>query len=93
MDVPIFLQELDSSTCYQEALSNIDVVVHVAAKAHVGAERTDSALHEYRRLNTEATIGLAKQAVEAGVAVSSLSTIKFLEKALCRKTLSHINHL
>lgn len=40
-----------------------DVVIHIAAKAH----RVDVSLAEFRRVNTDATLQLARAAVESGV--------------------------
>jgi nucleoside-diphosphate-sugar epimerase len=44
-----------------------DVVVHAAARVHVMRERATDALAEFRRVNVDATLGLARQAAAAGV--------------------------
>jgi nucleoside-diphosphate-sugar epimerase len=45
----------------------VDVVVHAAARVHVMHETATDALSEYRRMNVEGTLDLARRAVEAGV--------------------------
>lgn len=45
----------------------VDVVIHCAARAHILDDDAKSPLEEYRKVNTSATIELAKQAVAAGV--------------------------
>jgi UDP-glucose 4-epimerase len=49
------------------ALVDVDVVIHLAARVHMMQEHLSNPLDEYRRINTEGTINLAKQASEAGV--------------------------
>lgn len=46
------------------ALENIDAVIHSAGIAHVQSGRPDE---DYRRINTEATLNLARHAKRAGV--------------------------
>ncbi len=45
----------------------VEVVIHCAARAHILNDEASSPLEEYRKVNTTATIELAKQAVAAGV--------------------------
>lgn len=49
------------------ALSGADVVIHAAARAHVMQERTAEPLAEYRRVNVDGTLALARATAEAGV--------------------------
>lgn len=58
-----FLDEPD----YSDALTNVKVVIHCAARAHVMNEYALDPLDEYRKVNTLATITLAKQAASNGV--------------------------
>ena len=58
---------LDPTSDYSNILSEVDVVVHVAARAHVMDDRSDDPLQEYRFINTLATLNLANQAVNKGV--------------------------
>ncbi|MFB2726382.1 UDP-glucose 4-epimerase family protein [Shewanella mangrovisoli] len=46
-----------------ETISNIDTVIHIAAKAHIAGVP----LSEFRRVNTDATLNLAKTAAANGV--------------------------
>ncbi|NOQ13582.1 MAG: NAD-dependent epimerase/dehydratase family protein [Methyloprofundus sp.] len=48
-------------------LQNIDVVIHIAARAHIMHETQSNPLTEFRKVNTTATLNLARQAAEAGV--------------------------
>jgi len=59
--------DIDARTDWTAALAGVDVVVHCAARAHVMAEQAGDPLAEYRRVNTEGTLNLARQAVAAGV--------------------------
>lgn len=70
-------------------LSDVDVVVHCAAKTHISQESVSNPLIEFRKTNTLGTLNLAQHAAAAGVkrfiflssiGVSGNSTIKpFLE--------------
>lgn len=69
--------QIDRSTNWREALVDVDVIVHTAARVHVMAEETSDALEEYREVNTLGTLNLAKQAIDAGVKrFIFISTIK-----------------
>lgn len=48
-------------------LSNVDVFIHCAARAHVMDETLDDPLAAYLHFNTESTLRLATQAAAAGV--------------------------
>lgn len=68
---------IDSSTNWKEALVDIDIVVHTAARVHVMAEDSSDALEKFREINTLGTINLAKQAIDSGVKrFIFISTIK-----------------
>ncbi|MEY3288715.1 MAG: hypothetical protein RLZZ419_957 [Pseudomonadota bacterium] len=58
---------IDSATDWSEALCNVDVLVHLAARVHVMNDTASDALAEFRKVNVEGTLNLARQAVEAGV--------------------------
>ncbi|MCK5784006.1 MAG: SDR family oxidoreductase, partial [Desulfobacterales bacterium] len=59
--------DLAVDTDWSVALRDIDVVVHVAARVHVMDDVVTDPLEEYRRVNVEGTLSLARQAVSAGV--------------------------
>ncbi|MFW1677445.1 UDP-glucose 4-epimerase family protein [Pontibacter sp. JAM-7] len=62
-----FHAELTPSFDWMLALQNCDVVVHTAARAHIMKEEVVDPLAEYRRVNVEGTLNLARQAAAAGV--------------------------
>lgn len=71
--------ELDSEFDLTNILNDVDIIVHVAAKAHVMDKNSNDTLDDYRRINTLATLRLAKQAIKAGVKrFIFISTIKVL---------------
>lgn len=59
--------QIDGSTDWARALSDIDVVVHLAGRAHVMKEHATDALEEFRKINVEGTANLARQAAVNGV--------------------------
>src|SRR5690606_8012839 len=59
--------DIDSTTDYASALNGVVVVVHAAARAHVMRDAVSDPLTEYRKVNVEGTLNLARQAVAAGV--------------------------
>lgn len=64
---------------WQDALKDIDVVVHLAGRAHIMSDRSGNPLEEFRKLNTAATIKLANLSLSYGVKrFIYLSTIKVL---------------
>jgi len=58
---------ISSSTDWSQPLQNIDVVIHLAGRAHVLNDGAIEPLAEFRKTNTIGTLNLAKQAVEQGV--------------------------
>lgn len=64
---PVRVGNLDGTTDWSAALAGVDVVVHCAARAHVLNETAADPLAEFRRINTEGTLNLARQAASAGV--------------------------
>lgn len=58
---------LDSGTDWNPVLPGVHVVVHCAARAHVLREQAREPLAEYRRVNVDGTLNLARQAAAAGV--------------------------
>ncbi|WBE25058.1 UDP-glucose 4-epimerase family protein [Denitrificimonas caeni] len=59
--------ELTAHTDWREALQGVDVVVHSAARVHVMNETSADPLAEFRKVNVEGTLALARQAASAGV--------------------------
>jgi nucleoside-diphosphate-sugar epimerase len=56
-----------SSSFLREAFKNVDVVVHTAARAHVMNDDASDPLTEFRKVNRDATLVLARLAAESGV--------------------------
>ena len=59
---------IDGDTRWDEALTGVDAVVHLAARTHVLRERAVDPETAYRRTNVEGTRALLEAAVRAGVA-------------------------
>ena len=58
---------IDGYTDWFEALADRDVVIHAAARAHIMNDELPDPLGEYRKVNVEGTLNLARQAAEAGI--------------------------
>lgn len=63
----VYTHNIDSISSYADALLNIDVVVHCAARVHIMDDVASDPLNEFRAVNTQGTLNLAKQAAAAGV--------------------------
>lgn len=96
VDLPVEIRhvgDLDAHTDWHYALRDIDVVVHLAARAHVLNEQGGDADAEFERVNTAGTKNLVKQAIAAGVqhciflssigAVASFSEVPLTEEHDC----------
>lgn len=66
-DEIIQVSDLGFDTELGAALHGIDVVVHLAARAHIMKDDVPDPLIEYRKVNVEGTLNLARQAAQAGV--------------------------
>lgn len=58
---------IDKNTLWSEAIAGCDVIVHLAARVHVIADIAADPFLEFRRVNVEGTLNLARQAANAGV--------------------------
>ena len=58
---------LEGNTRWTSILKDIDVIVHAAARVHVMKDESTDPLNEFREVNVEGTLNLARQALEAGV--------------------------
>ena len=63
----IEVQGIDANTDWSTSLVNKKVVIHTAARAHVMKDEKADPLAEYRRVNVDGTLKLARQAAAAGV--------------------------
>jgi UDP-glucose 4-epimerase len=61
------INALDAEQDWQELLKGQDLVIHCAARVHVMQDHATDPLTEFRKVNVEGTLNLARQAVDAGV--------------------------
>ena len=59
------LAELSSGL--DHAFSDVDYVIHLAARVHIMNDDSSDPLAEFRKVNTEGTLNLARQAAKSGV--------------------------
>lgn len=62
-----FINEINENTEWAQGLSEQNVVIHCAARAHIMNEEVVDPLAEYRRVNVDGTLNLAQQAADSGV--------------------------
>ena len=58
---------IDEKTNWQEALQGIDIVIHLAARAHIINETIPNPEAEFIKVNTQGTANLVQQSIQAGV--------------------------
>lgn len=63
----IIVNKLECEPDWTEALADIDVVIHLAARVHLMHDKSESALDEYYKVNSIATQNLAKAAARQQV--------------------------
>jgi UDP-N-acetyl-alpha-D-quinovosamine dehydrogenase len=63
----VVVDDLTAYTDWSQALLHQEVVIHAAARAHVMSDQSSDPLEEYRKVNVEGTLNLARQSVESGV--------------------------
>ena len=59
--------DINDTTNWSAALHGADAVVHLAARVHVMRDRSHDPLTEFRCVNTDGTLNLARQAAAAGL--------------------------
>ena len=59
--------DINGQTDWRSFLKECNVVVHLAARAHMVENTTKDSINEFRKVNVEGTINLARQAAIAGV--------------------------
>jgi len=73
----VIVGDISLSANWKKALQNMDCIVHLAARVHVMKDSAIDPLAEYRKINVDATLNLARQAAQVGVhRFIFLSTIK-----------------
>ncbi len=63
----ISIGDILPDTDWTHALTNVDTVVHLAARVHIMSDTAADQLTEFRFMNTAVTLNLARQAAAAGV--------------------------
>ena len=58
---------ISGATDWSQILTDVDAVIHLAARAHILNDSSDNPLAEYRLANTLPTIKLGRDAIKAGV--------------------------
>ena len=66
-DIKFYKSDLSKKEDLGSYLTDIDTVLHLAARAHVMSEKEKDPLDAYRKINTKASINLAKEAAKNGV--------------------------
>lgn len=59
--------DIGPETIWGEALIDISTVIHLTARVHIMKDEVPDPLAEYRKVNVEGTLNLARQAAQAGV--------------------------
>lgn len=59
--------DFDAQTNWVSTVDSCDVVIHLAARAHVMHDQSIDPLSEFRRVNVDGTLNLARQAAAKGV--------------------------
>ena len=59
--------KLERDADWSAALDGVSTVIHTAARVHIMRERSNDALSDYRSVNVEGTLSLARQAAKIGV--------------------------
>jgi nucleoside-diphosphate-sugar epimerase len=63
----IIIGAIDGETNWADALADVDVVIHLAARVHVMRENATDPLAEFLKVNLHGTSNLARQAASSGV--------------------------
>lgn len=71
-DLPISVEnfavgDIDGNNNWRDVLMGCKAVIHLAARVHVITDSADNPLEEFRQVNVQGTLNLARQAVAVGV--------------------------
>ena len=61
------IEDITKKADWSTTLNGIDIVIHLAARAHFTSDNSSGPSSELYRVNVKSTLNLARQAVEAGV--------------------------
>ena len=74
---PVMVESLGADTPWSQALSGVDTIIHLAARVHIMEDLASDPLTEFRLVNVEGTVRLAREAAKAGVSrLVFISSIK-----------------
>src|SRR5574344_704063 len=66
--LPSTIQQLVASNIFEADFpENVDVIIHLAGRAHILNEQTTDPLNEFRKVNVDGTLQLARQALDKKV--------------------------
>ena len=87
------IEDINSKTDWSEALTEVEIVIHLAARAHILDDPLSEPEKAFQRVNADGTLNLAKQSIKAGVkhfifvssigAMTSMSETSLTEKSEC----------
>lgn len=63
----VTINTIDENSNWLPYLTDVKVIIHTAARVHMMKDTSINPLDEYRKVNVEGTLNLARQAVEKGV--------------------------
>lgn len=73
----VVVGDISRSTNWETSLDGVDCIIHLAARVHVMKDSAIDPLAEYRKVNVDGALNLARQAAQAGVhRFICISTIK-----------------
>lgn len=64
---PFVVGSIDERTVWTHALQGVDAVIHLAARVHMMQDNAADPMKEFIKINTDATVNLARQAAASGV--------------------------
>ena len=81
--------DIGPNTDWKEALTRVDMVVHLAARAHVMRESASDPLADYRHINVAGSERLARAAAAAGVTRRQVDQSEWRSAVRSQRSESH----
>src|SRR5690242_10257126 len=66
-EIDLIIDDIQTFQDWDNVLHGVDTIVHLAGRAHILNDRSDNPLEHFRRVNTRATVALARHAAYASV--------------------------
>jgi len=63
----IIISDLNEFVPWEKYLTDVDVIIHTAARVHVLNDTSKDPFNEFRKVNVEGTLALAREAAKSGV--------------------------